>query len=395
MQQWMKIILLIAFLFFAVNSAHVSAQSEEQTSGINEVAEEQLEKLGLDELSLHWEKMLKTYGGYLPETERKTLWDFIQSEEPFSIGAWIKGFVNFIFHELAVNGKLLGSLILLTVFSVFLQTLQNAFEEGTVSKTAYAVVLMVLFILALNSFRLTMEYAMNAVDHMVQFLVALLPILLSLLAASGGAASAAVFHPVLLFLMNISGVLVQKIVLPLLFLSTLLGAVSLLSDNYKATRLADLLRTAGVGILGTFMAVYLAVISVQGTAAAVTDGLAIRTAKFFAGNFIPVIGKLFTEAADTVMSASLLLKNTVGIAGAGILFLIVAFPALKILVLILIYKVAAAILQPLGGGTVVKCLDLISKNMTYVFAALSIVSFMFLLTIAILVAASNLTMMVR
>lgn len=56
----------------------------------------------------------------------------------------------------------------------------------------------------------------------------------------------------------------------------------------------------------------------------------MKTAKFVTGNFIPVVGRMFTEAADTVISASGLLKNTVGIIGLVILCLIVAFPAIQI-----------------------------------------------------------------
>ena len=36
-----------------------------------------------------------------------------------------------------------------------------------------------------------------------------------------------------------------------------------------------------------------------------------------------------------------------------------------------IYKFAAAILQPLRGGPIINCLDIISKSIIYVFAALS------------------------
>lgn len=59
------------------------------------------------------------------------------------------------------------------------------------------------------------------------------------------------------------------------------------------------------------------------------------------------------------------------------MLLIVAFPALKILMIAFIYKFAAAILQPLGGGPVIACLDVISKSVVYIFAALAIVSLMF------------------
>ena len=79
------------------------------------------------------------------------------------------------------------------------------------------------------------------------------------------------------------------------------------------------------------MTILLGVISVQGAATAVADGVAIKTAKFVTGNFIPVVGRMFTDAADTVITASLLLKNTVGIAGAAIVLFIAVFPAIKIL----------------------------------------------------------------
>lgn len=398
MRLYIKITLLLCLLLF-IPKVCVHAETEEAPVDPNETlqtaAEEQMEQLGINDLSVHWDRLISTYGQYLPGMEKKPLTELLKDGQAFSMEAWVKGVLSFMFHELAANGKLLGTLVLLTVFSAFLQTLQNAFEQGTVSKTAYSVVLMVLLILALNSFRLAINYATEAVDYMVNFLLALMPILLALLASTGGAVSAAVFHPLVIFLMNAGGMAAQKIILPLLFFSTLLSLVSVFSARYKATKLADLLRKGSIGLLSAFMAVYLAVVSIQGTAAAVTDGLAIRTAKFFAGNFIPVVGRMFTEAADTVMSASLLLKNTIGVAGAGILLLIVAFPALKILVLVIVYRVAGAILQPLGDEVVSECLEIIGRNMTYIFAALVIVSFMFFVSIVILVAASNVTMMIR
>lgn len=83
------------------------------------------------------------------------------------------------------NGKLLGTLILLTIFCVILQLLQNAFQQSTVSKVAYAIVYMVLIILALNSFHVAVNYASEAIQTMTSFILALIPLLLALLASSG------------------------------------------------------------------------------------------------------------------------------------------------------------------------------------------------------------------
>ncbi|MER2258162.1 MAG: stage III sporulation protein AE, partial [Priestia megaterium] len=92
---------------------------------------------------------------------------------------------------------------------------------------------------------------------------------------------------------------------------------------------------------------------------------------------------------------SLLLKNSVGIAGVAVLLLIVAFPAIKVLTLAFIYKLAAALLQPIGGGPVISCLSIISKSVIYIFAALAVVSLMFFLCLTVIITASNVTMMVR
>lgn len=388
----------MAILFttlFGQSNIYAASNSETNPSLQEELVDKQMNDLGIDELKQYWDNVIHEYGGYLPDSQKGSLIDFIKGDKEFSLNQWFKGILKFTFHELIANGKLLGSLIILTIFSMFLQSLHQAFEQGTISKVAYAIVFIVLTILALNSFHVAIEYAKNAISMMTNFILAIIPLLLALISTSGGITSAAFFHPVILFLMNTSGVLVQYIVLPLLLLSTILSIVSTLSDQYKATQLAQLLRNGSIGLLGIFMTIFLGVISVQGTATAVTDGITIRTAKFVTGNFVPVIGRMFTDAADTVISASVLLKNTLGIAGVAIVLIIAAFPAIKILALAFMFKFTAAIIQPIGNGPVIKCLDTISKNMVYVFAALAIVALMFFLSITIIIVAGNITMMMR
>ncbi|WP_410489230.1 stage III sporulation protein AE [Bacillus changyiensis] len=359
------------------------------------MAEKQMDSLEIDRVSEFWNKIMTEYGGHLPESQKGSLLEFIKGDKHFSPEEWVKALFSYLFHEVLTNGKLLGTLILLTIFCTLLQLLQNAFQQSTVSKVAYAIVYMVLIILALNSFQVAIAYANQTIQTMTSFILALIPMLLALMTTSGGAASAAFFHPVILFLMNTSGLFIQYVVLPLLFLSAILSIVSTMTEQYKVTQLAQLLRNTAIGTLAAFLTIFLGVISVQGASAAVADGIALRTAKFITGNFIPVLGRMFTEATDTVISASLLLKNTVGILGVAILLCIAAFPAIKVLSLALIYKLAAAVLQPLGGGPVISCLGVISKSVIYIFAAMAIVSLMFFLSLTVIITAGNLTMMMK
>ncbi|MBJ8068405.1 stage III sporulation protein AE [Bacillus cereus] len=382
-------LLFTCFLFFSLPIVVQASPIE------TNVVDQQLDKLGIEDVKQFWDGLVTKYGGYLPESQKGSFMEFVKGEKEFSIKEWMIGLLKYLFHELVANGKLLGTLIMLTIFSALLQSLQSAFSKSSVSKIADAVVYMVLIIFALNSFYVVMTYARETIQTMVDFILALLPILLALIATGGGVVSVAFFHPIIIFLMNTSGLLMNYIVLPLLLLATILSIVSTMSDQYKVTKLSKLLQNVSVGIIGIFLTVFLGVLSVQGTASAVADGIAVKTAKFVIGNFIPVVGRMFTEAADTVISASGLLKNTVGIIGLVILCLIVAFPAIQIFCIAFIYKFAAAVLQPVGGGAIIQCLDIIGRSIIYVFACLAIVSFMFFLSITIIIAAGNITLMMR
>src|SRR5690606_28944569 len=112
-----------------------------------------------------------------------------------------------------------------------------------------------------------------------QFILALLPLLLALIASSGGVATSAFFHPILVFLVNISSIVIKNAVLPILFLATLLSIANTLSSQFKVSQLSNLLKKISIGILGVFITILLGVISIQGAASAVADGVAIRTAK--------------------------------------------------------------------------------------------------------------------
>jgi stage III sporulation protein AE len=191
------------------------------------------------------------------------------------------------------------------------------------------------------------------------------------------------------------GSMIYTIVFPLLFFSAVLHIASALTDKFKVTQLANVLRNFGVGLMGVMLTVFLGVISVQGATGAVTDGVTMRTAKFITGNFVPVIGRTFSDAADTVISASMLVKNAIGLAGVIILIFLCAFPAIKILTLALIYNVSAAIMQPLGDSPIVDCLQTIGKTLIYVFAALAAVGLMFFLAVTIILTAGNAAVMAR
>ncbi|AUS08529.1 stage III sporulation protein AE [Laceyella sacchari] len=373
-----------------------AAEEESGSSVIDQLVRSQLNQTQVEQVDTFWKQLKGDYGEYLGGEQGLSLFDLLLSpNKELSLEQVLMGFVRFFFHEILYNGKLLGTIVVLTVLSMLLRTLQTAFEQNQVSKVAYAIVFMVLIILAANSFHVAVDSAKTAIGRMIDFMLALVPMMLTLLVSMGNIGSVALFHPLIVFMIHMIGTFIYTIVFPLLFLSAILSIVSCLSEKYKVNQLASLLRKISVSVLGGLLAIFLGVISIQGATASIADGVTLRTAKYITGNFIPVIGRTISEAADTVMGASLLVKNTIGLAGVLILLFICAFPALKILSLAFIYNFTAAVMQPLGNSPIIESLSTIGRTLIYIFAALATVGLMFFLAITIIVASGNVSVMMR
>ncbi|MGL4522787.1 MAG: stage III sporulation protein AE [Bacilli bacterium] len=397
MQKLIMITLILITFQFSTMPVSVAAQPAppEKIIDLNDEAHQLAEDLGVDELSAFWNGVVEEYGGYLPENQKVDVYSLLRGETSINLWEWCKALFRYFFHEVIANGQLLGMLLLLTVFSTLLKAIQSSFEQNTVSKVAYTIVFFVLLILALNSFTTAITYVTDTIGRMTDFITALLPLLLSLLAATGGITSATFFHPLMIFLMNTTGIFIGWIVLPLFFLSTVLSIVSNMSENYKATQLAGMLKNAAIWMLGVFATIFLSVLGIQGGITAVADGLGIRTTKFVTSNFIPVVGRMLTDATETIVGAGVLLKNAVGLFGLVTIAVFVAFPAIKIFTVSIVYKLTASLIQPIGDGPIIGTLGLLSKNFLYIFACLVIVSVMFFLCITLIVVTGNITVMIR
>lgn len=378
--------LLLFFLFLNPDQAEANPAEK--------LIEQQLNGLDTQKIEQFWDNLMNKYGGFFPENQ-KSLFKLILPNNNFQLDSFFIGLIKYFFYEVIYNAKLIGTIIILAVFSNILHHIQTNFDKSMVSKAAFSISYLVLIIIAINSFSVAIGSARDAIQEMINFMIALLPIVLMLLASMGNAISAAMFHPLIIFLIHVIGTLIYKIIFPLIFFSAILAIVSSISDKFQVTQLSKLLRNVSVGMLGVFLTVFLGVVSVHGATAAVADGVTLRTAKYITGNFVPIVGRMFSDAADTVIGASLLVKNAVGMAGVLILFVIVVFPAIKILTLAFIYKFSAAIMQPLGDNPIIETLSTIGKNLIFVFAALASVGLMFFLALTIIITASNISVMVR
>jgi stage III sporulation protein AE len=90
---------------------------------------------------------------------------------------------------------------------------------------------------------------------------------------------------------------------------------------------------------------------------------------------VPVVGGMLADALETVVGVSLILKNGLSIVGLLFLFLFTVFPLIKIFALMLVYKVASAVVQPLGETELSEALNTLGNCLALVFSAVAAVCF--------------------
>ncbi|MCL6453192.1 MAG: stage III sporulation protein AE [Alicyclobacillus sp.] len=365
--------------------------SETLSQSVQADADQQLDSLPTDVLQSFWNDLEREYGGYLPDVHSTSIVRQILDSGGWTFQGVTHGIIRYFFAEIFDNVQLIGAILLLSVLAVVLKTVQTAFEQNTVSQVANAVVLVVLIGLAVGSFTEAVGYARHAIQSMTDFMLATVPLVVTLVAASGAVASAAFFQPMLLFTVHLVSNVVFLLVFPMVFFSALLDLVSALSPRYQLTRLAGLFRTIGVVVLGVSLSVFLGITTVEGIGKGLVDGVTMRTARFAVKAMVPVIGSALSDATEAIASASMLVKNAVGISGLLIVAFLALFPAIKILVLSLLYGGSAALIQPLGDGPMVDTLAALGKSFVLILASVLTVALMFFMAICILLLTANLT----
>ncbi len=313
----------------------------------------------------------------------------------FSFTGVINRIIRYLLKEVFLNVDILIKIIILCIICAILKNLQNSFLSESVGEIAFFVCYIVLVSVLMVSFSTAMKMCMDIIDNMVSFMHSIIPLLITLLATSGSISSAGVFQPVLVMLIEIGATAIKNFFIPLIFLMTILNIVNNISDKIQLTKLAGFMKQICTWGLGLILTIFIAIVSIQGSMGAVVDGVTSKTAKFALGTFIPVVGKYLADAADTVVGCTLVIKNASGlIAMIGILVICLA-PLLKILAMVVLYKLACAFVEPISDKKITNCLNDMSGSLTYILGVTAAVAVMFLIAITIVISTTNMSAAIR
>lgn len=101
------------------------------------------------------------------------------------------------------------------------------------------------------------------------------------------------------------------------------------------------------------------------------------------------------DAVDTVIGCSSILKNAVGIVGIIIVIGICILPIVKLLILMVMYKITAAIAEPIADAKIVGVIEQMADTFKVLLAILCTIATILIIGIGLVIKISNMGMMYR
>jgi len=366
------------------------------SDNIDDIIKQKLDSTDLSEIDNIIKQINAETGGNLPEIDIKEfITGFYKGDNKYSFIDFLKGFVRYFANEFLNNSLMIGKIIVLAVIYAILKNLQGAFEDGKVAELSYFICYMVFILIILKSFFVSFNISKIAIDSMVNFMHSILPIVSVALVISGSVASTSFLKPAVLFSVEFLSTITRDLIIPLVFFSAILTIINNFSDKIYISKLSDLIKSIATFGLGLICTVFLGVLTVEGLASSTIDGITIRSAKFAVGALVPVVGGIVTDTIDAIVSASLILKNIMGIAGIIVLAILIATYLIKLLAVIVVYKIAAAVIQPISENKMTQCISDIAGFLTFMFISVLSVGIMFFIAITAIIGAANITVMMR
>jgi stage III sporulation protein AE len=372
----------------------VNASGEAYPDPLMGVLDDTLSIVNTEELERFVEGVDRDTAEYLPRLDIREIMSN-NGAGILDVDSIARGAAGFFVREVRANLRLLGELILVAVAAAVLTTLGAGFGEEGPAMAGWAVCYMVMVIIGVNSFRIASGIGLGAVDQMMSFMYAIIPALTGLVAASGGVGTAAIVSPAIMAATATVGTVVQSTIIPLILLSAALALAGNVTGRGHVSKLAGLLRSWALLVLGLLATVFVAVTGMRGGLASVSDAASAKAVKFLSGSFVPVVGKIFGDAIDLVATSSLVLKGVIGLFGLVTLGVVCLFPVIKMAVIMFMFRIGAALVQPLGDSRISDCLSEMADALSALCVSVATVGLMFFISIALVVGLGGVVVMGR
>ena len=374
------IILTICLLYAAF---YCCERKEVRADELSDTVQDEINNLDLDGLN-----------DFFDGTETGD-YDFLSAFRNLVAGKYdgADGFFEYIkkvlFSEITTLMPIFISVIAVALLYEIVQNFKSGYLSSNVKTVIkFASVLTVILLLS-PSFIIIWNKTKNLIENIGKFSEIMSPIILTLMVASGGTASAAVYKPSVVFFTGAIVYVFYSLVLPLIGIITVFNIAAHFSKEIRLKSFSDFFGGILKWIFGIVITVYGLFITVQGITVSASDGISAKIAKYAVSNSVPIVGGLIREGLDVVAAGSIVIKNALGVAGLIGVFYFLLSPVIHMIVFSVFLKLAAAVCDVFAGDTVPEFLSTLSKSINYLIASVLTVALMAFLTVMLMVFSAN------
>ena len=305
----------------------------------------------------------------------------------------LKKILNILGKEVTTNIKSLVSILAIILIHSILKSISESLENNNISKLIYYVQYILIVTVIMSNFTDIIKLVQDTTGNLIGFMNALVPLLITLMMYTGSITTSSVVEPIILFMINFIGNIIQNLIIPFVLVLTSLVIISKISDKVHIDKLSKFFKSGIVWFLGIVLTVFVGVVSLEGTLSSSVDGITAKTTKAVVSSAIPVVGKILGDAVDTVLGCGIVLKNAVGLVGVVIVIGICIMPILKLFVLSVSYKLLSTVVQPIADEKIIDLLEQIGDIFKIFLGILCAISFMLIIGTTLVLKISNSTMM--
>lgn len=197
------------------------------------------------------------------------------------------------------------------------------------------------------------------------------PVLATVLAAGGNAATATALQVATMVVFDLVIRLISTLLVPAACAYLAVSVVDAAAGSGMLRGLADGIKGLTAGALKLILTLFTAYLTIAGGVSGSVDRIALKTAKFAVSGAVPVVGGVISDATETVLSGAALLRGSVGVFGMLCVTAICLLPFLRVGASYLCYKAGAAVLSPLCSGGLRQLLDSVGTGFGLLLGMLS------------------------
>lgn len=218
-------------------------------------------------------------------------------------------------------------------------------NKSDITRIAHLACFIVIATITVTTFVQTISMIKSTINTMGTLIQVISPFLLSVLIATGKISTTGIIQPLLLFLASSVGFIVTYFVIPLLSISVAFNVICSISENIKLEKLSKLFSSVSLWTVGVVLTFFLGVLSLETSLSSSVDSLSIKTTQAAVSNFVPVVGKFFSDSFEVVVGATKLIGNTGGIIGILGIIIVAIVPIFKIFSVMMIYMLLSALVE--------------------------------------------------